>query len=302
LDECPITQNRLRSEVESSRLFNLVDCQTDGIVYYSRSVGTQSFMDSLFAFSPAIIIFVATMIVSFYAGTAEGLFLIQSRIRTLVRFVVITTILLLPLPILPRLITFVGKKLRDEGPLGRLVKDEMGRSVQFSKYLLWVIRPLQGVGMSMIFSNQLLNLFRTYPEASFLGALIRPVLFIAISVPISILFSTIWTLDDLGIKLYQKKTREVRLVGSYFGTILPVVSGALGIYSLFQRSPPMDALIMVILIVIVLYPPYLMFAIIHHKFLGERKGNLFDSLPFSCVELQIRSHMFIPHWQSEPIK
>jgi hypothetical protein len=235
-----------------------------------------------------MVVLVATFVVSFYEGTAEGFFLVESNVRTLVRFLVITMILLVPLPILPPFIAFVGNRLTDESFLGRLVKGEMRSGVQFRKSLLWVTRPLQGIGMSMLFSNQFLNLFRTFSGASFLDALIRPILFIVVSVPISILFSVIWSLDDLGVKLYLKQNGEVRLVGSYVGTILPVVSGALGIYSLFQRSSPVNALLFLILMVVVLYPPYVLFAVIHDKFIMKRRVRLFESLQLGSVDVHVR--------------
>jgi hypothetical protein len=245
--------------------------------------------DLIFEFSPALVVLAATFVVSFSVGTAEGLFLVQSNVRTLVRFLAITMILLVPLPILPPFIVFVGKRLTDEGFLGRLVKGQMRNSVEFRKSLLWIIRPLQGIGMSMLFSNQFLNLFRSFSEASFLDALIRPILFIVVSVPISILFSAIWSLDDLGVKLYLKQSGEVRLVGSYVGTILPVISGAVGIYSLFQRSSPVDALLFLALMVMVLYPPYVLFAVIHDKFLGQQKARLFENLLFDTVDVHVRA-------------
>jgi len=246
-----------------------------------------SLLDSVFEFSPAIVVLAATFVVSFYAGTAEGLYLVQSHVGTFVRFLAITMILLAPLPILPSFILFAGKRLTEEGFFGRLVKGEMRSSVKFRKSLLWLIRPLQGIGMSMLFSNQFLNLFRTFSEASFLDALIRPILFIVVSVPISILFSALWSLDDLGVKLYLRETGEVRSVGSYVGTILPVVSGALGIYSLFQHSSPVDALLFLVLMVTVLYPPYVLFAVIHDKFFDQRKVRLFENFLFDSVEVQV---------------
>ena len=246
-----------------------------------------SLLDSVFEFSPAIVVLAATFVVSFYAGTAEGLYLVQSHVRTLVRFLAITMILLAPLPILPPFILFAGKRLTEEGFFGRLVKGEMRSSAPFRKSLLWIIRPLQGIGMSLLFSNQFLNLFKTFPQASFLDALIRPILFVVVSVPISILFSTIWSLDDLGVRLYLKQSGEVRLVGSYVGTILPVASGALGIYSLLQRSSPVDALLLLGLMVMALYPPYVLFAVIHDKFLGQHKVRLFENLLFGTVEVQV---------------
>ncbi len=286
LSKRSIAQDSRSSERENSQLLSFLHRRINGIAHHSSSDERNSLPDSIFEFSPAIIVLAATFVVSFYAGTAEGLFLVQWNFRTLVRFISITMILLLPLPILPPFMAFVGKRLTEEGFLGRLVKGEMRSGVQFRKSLLWIIRPLQGIGMSMLFSNQFLNLFRNFSEASFLDAIIRPILFMVVSVPISILFSVIWSLDDLGIKLYHKQTGEVRLVGSYVGTILPVIFGAIGIYSLFQRSSPTDALLFLVLMVMVLYPPYVLFAVIHDKFLDRRKARLFENLLFGVVEVQ----------------
>jgi hypothetical protein len=38
--------------------------------------------------------------------------------------------------------------------------------------------------------------------------------------------------------------------------------------------------------VMVLYPPYVLFAVIHDKFLGQRKARLFENLLFGIVEVQ----------------
>jgi len=247
----------------------------------------EGYSSLIVALSPAIVVFAITLILSFGVGAAERLFLIQSKTHVFVRFLGVTIVLLAPLPILPPLMAFVGKRMTDEGFFGRLVKDDLGRNIKFSRFLLWVIRPMQGIGLSMTFSNQLLNLFRTYPEASFLGSLIRPILFVVISIPISLFFSTIWALDDLGVKLYHRKTNEPRLVGSYVGTVLPVMSGAVGIYSLFQRTSPTDALLLVTLIVMVLYPPYVVFAVLHHRFLSRRNAALFEEFLFKKVEIRV---------------
>lgn len=269
----------------AGRFFKLL-AQTNDANRYSSPAGRQSLQDFVLSFSPAIIVFAVTVVLSYFAGTAEGLSLVQSNIRTLVRFLAITTILLVPLLILPPFMVFVGSRLTEAGFLGRLVKGETG-SIPFRRSILWIIRPLQGIGMSMIFFNQLLTLFRTYPEASFIIALIRPMVFIAVSVPISILFSIIWSLDDLDVKLYNEKTGEVRLVGSYIGTILPVISGSIGIYSLFQHGSPTEALLLLTLIVMVLYPPYVLFAVTHDKFLTQRKAKFFENLLLSNVEVQV---------------
>ena len=246
----------------------------------------QSLPNLVALLSPAIAVIAATFLISFFAGTAEVFLLVQSSGRILVRFVSITAILLAPMLIMPSFISFLGMTLADEFPFGSIVRGKA--RVQFSRSLLWGIRPLQGIGMSFMFVNQLLNLFRTYPETSFVSALVRPVLFIIISIPFSMLFSIIWSLDDLGVKVYLKNTDEVRLIGGYVGTILPVISGAFGIYSLFQHGfSPMDALIMLTLVALVLYPPYVLFAVAHNRFLGQRRTRLIEKLQFPSIEVHM---------------
>jgi hypothetical protein len=39
--------------------------------------------------------------------------------------------------------------------------------------------------------------------------------------------------------------------------------------------------------VMVLYPPYVLLAVIHDKFLGQRKIRLFENLLFGSVEVQV---------------
>jgi hypothetical protein len=248
---------------------------------------SQSLFDLAVLLSPAIVVLAATFLVYLFAGKAEAFLLVQSSGRIVARFFSITAILLAPMLILPLFISFLGMTPADKFPFGSIV---IGKArVQFSRSLLWGIRPLQGIGMSFMFESQLLNLFNTYPETSFVSALVRPVLFIIVSIPFSMLFSTIWSLDDLGVKVYLKNTDEVRLIGGYVGTILPVVSGAFGIYSLFQRGfSPTDALVMLVLVALVLYPPYALFAVSHNRFLCQRRTRLIESLRFASIEVHMK--------------
>jgi hypothetical protein len=39
--------------------------------------------------------------------------------------------------------------------------------------------------------------------------------------------------------------------------------------------------------VMALYPPYVLLAVIHDKFLGQRKVRLFENLLFGSVEVQV---------------
>ena len=57
----------------------------------------------------------------------------------------------------------------------------------------------------------------------------------------SLFLSTVWALDDLGVKFYFGRTGEIRMAGSSIGTVIPLITGAIGITSVFHSNLPMDA-------------------------------------------------------------
>jgi hypothetical protein len=103
----------------------------------------------------------------------------------------------------------------------------------------------------------------------------------------SLFLAVVWTLDDLGVKIYNVNTGEVRMVGTSVGTILPLLAGAIGISGLFHLNSPLDALLELIEIAAVLYPPYLCFVIAHHEFIKKRSAVLSEKLPIKRVETKI---------------
>jgi hypothetical protein len=78
------------------------------------------------------------------------------------------------------------------------------------------------------------------------------------------------------------------MAGNSIGVILPLITGAIGITSLFHTSLPLDALIDLVEIVMVLYPPYVLFTVLQHEFVMRRKGALSKELAAKQVETKIR--------------
>lgn len=212
------------------------------------------------AASPALLVFSATMVISFSVGTPEGLFLAPAIEHIPGRFLFIMLILLAPLSLLPRILVFAKKTTRKLQPLGELVRINKEQNTVLNKTIVWVIRPVQGIGISMIFAQRLLNLFEFSSDASLANVLLRPTLFIVNSALASILLCVVWALDDLDIRIYSSKSGEVRMAGNTIGTVLPIIFGVLGVYSLFQSSNFISALITVVEIAMVLYPPFLFLA------------------------------------------
>ena len=237
---------------------------------------------------PALFVLILTLIISFLTGHPEDLFLTRSVWVIPVRFVMVTLMLLAPVLLLPSLLAIVGNIAKNEKFFGQLVKTSMKNNEGLSKLVAWVLRPLQGIALSMIFAERFLNLLEFSVGASIAQHLARLTLFVIASVLVSLFLSAIWALDDLGVKFYYNRTSEVRTAGSSVGTVLPLIAGAVGVSSLFHLSSPVDALIGLVGIVMVLYPPYLLFAVSYHEFVRRRSAVLSGMLPIKRMEMNVR--------------
>lgn len=230
--------------------------------------------------SPALFILILTVLISLMAGPSQGLFLSRTIRGIVVRFVLVTLIFVAPVLILPNLLVFVVKMAENEGPLGQFVRSALCPCQQLSKLDAWVFRPLQGIGLSMIFAERLEYLLEFLP--------VRLVLFFIGSALVSLFLSVVWALDDSGIKIYNRGTGEVRMAGRSIGVVLPLIAGVVGISSLFHLNSPLDALIDLFRIVIVLYPSYVLFIIFHQEFIKMRMASLSKSFHLKRIEMDLR--------------
>ena len=89
------------------------------------------------------------------------------------------------------------------------------------------------------------------------------------------------TVGDLGIRHYNKKTGEVRMIGKYLGALLPIVFGFYGLMGLYGEYAPSSALNYVGQMAVVLYPPFLVFAIMHYRYIQIKEGLLLKKLKAS---------------------
>jgi hypothetical protein len=101
---------------------------------------------------------------------------------------------------------------------------------------------------------------------------------IIIGIIVSLLLSCLWTLDDLGVRHYNRKTREVRMIGKYIGLLLPIFFGFYGIISLFQDNTQLIVVKYVAQMVVVLYPPFVVFNVLHSRYLQSREEILLRKL------------------------
>ena len=237
--------------------------------------------------SPALFVLGLTLFVSLITGHPKGLFLTSSIRGIPIRFVIMTSIVILPILAVPKIITFVGGLGKNEESPVRLVRALTMPHQEFNKVVDWFFRPVQGIALSLLFAEKFLNLLEVSVGPAIADLLARASLFIIGSALVSLFLAVIWTLDDLGVKIYNAKTGEVRMVGTSVGTILPLLAGAVGVSGMFHLSSPLDAFLDLVEIAAVLYPPYLCLVIVHHEFIRRRIAVLSERIPVKRVETKI---------------
>jgi hypothetical protein len=162
----------------------------------------------------------------------------------------------------------------------KLLQTEKRREPYLHPIKHWIFRPLQGIGIGLLFETKLLAALQILT-----GVTTHPILFFSrgeiqigrwlvitgITVIISFLLSTLWTLDDVGIRYVNRKDQEIKMIGKYVGTLMPVLFGFYGIFSLIADYPTKQAFVFLFRIVMILYPPFAAFAVMHFRFLRSRE-------------------------------
>jgi hypothetical protein len=235
--------------------------------------------------APALALLLATLIISTFITEFTFNFGLAAFWKTLLRFLRLSLLLTLPLLLLPSLCTLL-EGLFNRG-IRHLIQLQEDRDPAIHPLKNWVIRPFQGIGLAMLLATKLLTLLEIYtgskitmdtilPQGVFnLGRFISS---IAIGVVVSLLLSFLWTLDDLGIRYYNKKTKELRMIGKYVGLLLPIFFGFYGIIGLFDNNSQVLVVKYVAQMVVVLYPPFVVFNVLHSRYLKSREEVLLKRL------------------------
>jgi hypothetical protein len=235
--------------------------------------------------APALALLLATLIISTFITEFTFNFGLAAFWKTLLRFLRLSLLLTLPLLLLPSLCTLL-EGLFNRG-IRHLIQLQEDRDPAIHPLKNWVIRPFQGIGLAMFLATKLLTLLEIYtgskitmdtilPQGVFnLGRFISS---IAIGVVVSLLLSFLWTLDDLGIRYYNKKTKELRMIGKYVGLLLPIFFGFYGIIGLFDNNSQVLVVKYVAQMVVVLYPPFVVFNVLHSRYLKSREEVLLKRL------------------------
>jgi hypothetical protein len=85
-------------------------------------------------------------------------------------------------------------------------------------------------------------------------------------------------MDDLGIRYFNRKDYEIKMVGKYVGTLMPIVFGLYGVFSLFDQFSKMQALSYLFQMIVILYPSFMVFTVFHAHFVQRKAEDLSKGL------------------------
>jgi len=197
------------------------------------------------------------------------------------RFFRITFLLCFPLYLLLLIFGRLGKVAQGKDNAFLQMKEKQDLKIHPVKH--WLLRPLQGIGIGLLFGAKLLSVLQVMTgEAATVSLLIptgqfqfgRFLIVSGITILVSLLLSTLWTLDDMGIRYFNRKNHELRMIGKYMGTVMPVLFGFYGILSFLGEYSRTEALLYLFQVVVILYPPFAILSIFHAHFVRRNSESL----------------------------
>ncbi len=216
--------------------------------------------------------------------------------KILLRFLRFSFILIVPVPLLPYACQLMQGLLNRRNLSLVQIREELhpGRV----PWQIWLIRPFQGIGLAMLIATKRLALLQistgTVIDSS---TVLPPTQFYwerflsatAVALLTSLLLSFLWSLADLGVRQHNRKTGEIKIIGKYLSALLPILFGFYGMFSLFGSHERFLAIRYVGQMVLALYPPFMVLAVVH-KFYTEKRKTLIlkrlKALPSAPIEAQ----------------
>jgi hypothetical protein len=170
------------------------------------------------------------------------------------------------IPIAPRIVASLSRFFKGKTPIGQLVKTSPPRESELRRAISWFLRPIQGIGLCLIAGEDLIELLQYGTGLTYSEQLARVSLFVLGNLVLSFMLTVVWTLDDLGLKLYGS-TWDVNSAANRIRTILPMIAGAIGITNLFHNNTPIG--------------------VIHDEYTRPRIRRLHDSLTLERLEVHL---------------
>jgi len=233
----------------------------------------------------AVAILILTISLSIFLGDFTFLKGSEALYKGLFRFSRIAVLLCLPLYLLFPIFEVLNRLVQKRNEAFLRVEEKEDIEFHFIKH--WLLRPFQGIGIGLLFGTKLLLVLQIVTGEPATASLLIPtgqfqpgrfLIVTGITIVISLLLSTLWTLDDMGIRYFNRKNHEVRMIGKYAGTLMPIFFGFYGISGLFGQFQKAEAFVYLFQIVVILYPPFAVFSAFHNHFLQKRGKTLIHNL------------------------
>jgi len=245
-------------------------------------------IDNIRTLGPALAILLATLVFSSFITEFTFTSGFTALGKIIFRFLRLSALLTLPLFLLSKICSLL------EGFFNRgsrqLIQVEQERDLSIHPLKNWIFRPLQGIGLSMLIAAKLLSFLEIYTGSRITLDTVLPaghfnperfLAATAIAIIVSLLLSFLWTLDDLGVRYHNRKTQEVRMIGKYIGLLLPIFFGFYGIMNIFEENSRLLAAQYIAQMVVILYPPFVVFNVLHARYLAKREKVLLEMLKVS---------------------
>ncbi|MGQ9648035.1 MAG: hypothetical protein ACUVWO_16030 [Thermodesulfobacteriota bacterium] len=226
-----------------------------------------------------------TIFLSVFLGNFTFLKGSEAIYKGLLRFFRITLLLCLPIYLLFPIFRGLDRAVQGKAEAFLQVKEKKDLEIHPVKH--WLLRPLQGIGIGLLFGIKLLSVLPVMTGEAATASLLIPtgqfqpgrfLIVTGITIVISLLLSTLWTLDDMGIRYFNRKSHEIRMIGKYAGTFMPILFGFYGVIGLFSQFQRTEALVYLFQIVVILYPSFAVFSVFHAHFLKKRGESLLHRL------------------------
>ena len=227
--------------------------------------------------APAILILILTISLSIILGEFTFHKGSEAIYKGLFRFFRITLLLCLPLYLLLPVFGRLGKVAQRKNSTFLQINEKQDLEIHPVKH--WLLRPFQGIGIGLLFGTKLLSVLQVVTGTTASSSLLIPkgqfqfgrfLIVSGITIFVSLLLSTLWTLDDIGIRYFNRKNQEIKMIGKYVGTLMPIVFGMYGVLSLFGEFSKIQALVYLFQMVVILYPPFAIFSVFHAHFIQKR--------------------------------
>jgi hypothetical protein len=234
---------------------------------------------------PAIAVLFVSLFIALVFGNFAFLNGTEAVWKIFVRFLRHSANLIIPVTLLPLIFSGLSLIFNRGSRKLIIVREDFDFSLSHMHSLL--IRPFQGIGFVMLFATKLITFLDIYYGSPNDPALIlfqnsfnpmRLTASTSIGIVTALLLASIWGLDDIGIRCYNKKKVEIQKLGKTFGIILSVVFGFYGIFQILKNNPAFLAIYYIIQMTIVLYPAFFAFNIFHSWYIRKYRLILINRL------------------------